>query len=181
MKGSFGDRVDALKEIVGQGRLEGSVEFDQLYAFNQEVGYWEDFLGHEGPKEMERGHPHFLGGSLTAEADPIMESMADHFLKEGPTVGMIEGAERLADTSAAAAPVEFGDLADSAHPMVTDDGAVVYDRPPVVPRLDEDQLAAKVVKRGRGDLVRDYLPKDHPAHGTIGPSSHRPEPVIGGA
>lgn len=181
MKGTFGDGVDALKELVGQGHLQGSVEFDQPYAFNQEIGGWEDFLGHEGPKSMTRGHPHFLGGSLTAESDATMQSMADHFLHEGPTVGMIEATERLADTSAAAAPVEFGDLADSAHPEVTSDGAVVYDRPPAVPRLSEEQLAAKVVKRAKGDLVRDYLPKEHPAHGTIGPSSHRPEPVIGGA
>lgn len=179
MRGTFGDGCAALKALV-PSRTQGTVEFDQVYAFNQEVGYWEDFLGHEGPKEMERGHPHFLGGSLTGGSDSFMSTIADHLLHDGPVPGMIENAERLADVSAAAAPVEFGDLADSAHPQVTDDGGVVYDRPPAVPRLDEHQLAAKAVKRGRGDYVRDYLPKEHPAHGTTGPSGHKPSPVIGG-
>lgn len=180
MRGTFGKGIDTLKELVGQGRLEGNVEFDQVYAYNQEIGGWDDFMGHDGPKTMTRGHPHFLGGSLTAGADATMEAVADHFLKDGPAAGMIEATERLADTAAATAPVEFGDLADSAHPKVTSDGAVVYDRPPTVGRLDEHQLAAKVVKRGTGDLTRDYLPKDHPAHGTTGPSGHKSEPSIGG-
>lgn len=166
MKGTFGDGIDELHTLVGRGSLKGSVEFDQVYAFNQHEGYWVDFMGHLGPKTMTRGRPHFLSAPLTAGSDEMMRSVADHLLRDGPVSGMIEATEKLAVESAAAAPVEFGDLADSAHPVVTDDGVVVYDRPPIVPRLDERTLEAKAHKT---DKVRDYLPHDHPAHGTVGP------------
>lgn len=166
MKGTFGEGIDELHKLVGAGTLKGSVEFDQVYAFNQHEGYWVDFMGHLGPKSMQRGRPHFLSAPLTAGSDEMMRSLADHLLKDGPVLGMIEATEKLAVESAAATPVEFGDLADSAHPVVTDDNVVVYDRPPIVPRLDESQLDAKARKT---DKVRDYLPHDHPAHGTVGP------------
>lgn len=170
MKGTFGDGIDELHALVGRGHLQGTVEFDQVYAFNQHEGFWVDFLGRLGPKEMERGRPHFLSGPLTAGADEMMHTVADHLLKDGALSAMVENVLKLAADSAAAAPVEFGDLADSAHPMVTDDGVVVFDQPPIVPRLDEHQIAAKARKRV-GDLTRGYLPKDHPAHGTVGPFS----------
>lgn len=179
MKGTFGEGVDALKELVGSGHLEGTVEFDQVYAFNQHEGLWLDFMGRYGPKVMHRGRPHFLSGPLTGGSEGFMATIAEHTLHDGPALGMIEDVERLADESAAAAPVEFGDLADSAHPKVTSDGAVIYDRPPLVGRLSDTQHAAKAAKRARGDLTRDYLPKHHPAHGTVGPSGAKPKPQIG--
>lgn len=41
------------------------------------------------------------------------------------------------------APVEFGDLRESGHPTVTDEGHTTYDRPPLVPRLSEAELREK--------------------------------------
>ena len=41
------------------------------------------------------------------------------------------------------APVEFGDLRDSGHPSVTEDGRTVYDREPRQGRLSPEELKAK--------------------------------------
>jgi hypothetical protein len=178
MPGTFGDRMDELQAIVGEGLLIGHVSFDQVYAVNQHEGDWLNFMGRYGPKTMKRGRPHFLSDPLTGGSNEFMSTIADHVLIDGPTPGMVQDVEQLADESAAEAPVEFGDLAGSAHPQVTDDGALVYDRPPMVPRLSEAELDAKSRKT---DRVRDYLPKDHPLHGTTHPTTAaKPAPVIGG-
>ena len=83
---------------------------------------------------MHRGRPKFLQGPLLANAEEFPTTLAEHFLIDGPDEGAIAYAEKLAAKSSAAAPVEFGDLKESDHPKVTSDGAVIYDRPPLVAR-----------------------------------------------
>jgi hypothetical protein len=51
-------------------------------------------------------------------------------------------AERLDDDSARLTPKETTVLARSGHPTVTDEGALVYDRAPEVPRLSDEELRA---------------------------------------
>ncbi len=63
---------------------------------------------------------------------------------------MISAAEHLSGEVARLAPVEFGDLRGSGHPVVTDDGETIYDRPPLVGRLSKEELKAK-------DKARDAL------------------------
>lgn len=176
----MGDFADGVDELLARTplRLEGKVEFDQVYAFNQHEGRWLNFMGRFGPKAMERGHPKFVEQPLLGGSEGFMRTVADHLLEDGPIAGMIEDVETLADEASAEAPIEFGDLKASAHPTVTADGAIVYDRPPLVPRLSEGQLKAKAAKRA-GDYVRDYLPTSHPLHGTSHPTTApKPKPLI---
>lgn len=73
-----------------------------------------------------------------------MQSLADGLLKPD---GLVSAATRIAEDGAKMvrehAPVEFDNLRRSGHPTVVDDGTTVYDRPPEVPRLSEDELKAE--------------------------------------
>lgn len=55
---------------------------------------------------------------------------------------MVDNVEDLAGQVATTAPVDLGNLRDSAHPTVTDQGGLVYDRPPAQHRLSEAELRA---------------------------------------
>lgn len=169
---SFSDRIDELIKQTGTGQLQGQVEFDQAYAATQHEGGW---ISGPNAGRLITEHPggggsHYLSQPLLDGVTDSMQKLADHLLddRSGALVeAMIDDVEKLADDSAAKAPIEFGDLRESAHPTVTDDGEVVYDRPPQVPRLSEEQLEAKARGAGRGDYRRTYLPEDHPLHGTL--------------
>lgn len=172
MASSFFDRIDELKERVGKGKLTGRVKFDQVYASAQETGTWTSGPNagkviHEHPGG---GQSHFLGGALLEGKDVYLRSVASSVLDEGgPAQGMREAAEELAKRSSGLAPIEFGDLRESAHPTVESEGAVVFDRPPHIPRLTKEQLKAKDKLRRQGNYARTYLPEDHPSHGTVHP------------
>lgn len=172
MPGDFFDKIDQLKEKVGEGHLVGTVEYDQVYAAAQETGTW--VTGPNAGKVI-HNHPggggtHYLGGALLEGSSGYMEAIAETVLDSGPAKGMEAATEKLGESASANAPIEFGDLRESAHPTVVDDGATVYDRAPLVPRLDEAALESKAKGRARGDFRRTHLPKDHPSHGTIHPA-----------
>lgn len=140
MPSTFYDRIDELREKVGTGPLVGTVEVDQIYAYNQEVGGWINFLGYRGPHTLaprHGGEVGFLANALSSQRDEFLRKLADGVLGEdGITNAMIDCAEDISAYVAINAPVETTDLRRSGHPWVTDDGAVVYDRPPLAPRRD---------------------------------------------
>lgn len=124
-----------LRERVGHGDCEGSVEVNQVYAHYQ----------HEG---VELNHPRgggakFLEGPLYDHTSRYLQTIADRVLDEGVARPMIDAMEHLSDQVLEHSPVEFGDLRDSGHPVVVDGGDVVYDRAPVAHRLSKEELAAK--------------------------------------
>lgn len=171
--GDFFEKVRELRENVGRGVLRGTVEMDQVYAWNQHEARWINFMGRDGPKAIREYHggggPKFLGGPLLADAHGFVQTLADRlFEPKGVVSAMIDDVEKLSDAAAGAAPVEFGDLRESTHPRVEDDGAVVYDRPPQIGRLSESELDAKNKARQSGRYERTYLPTKHPLHGTLG-------------
>lgn len=171
MPGDFFDKIQELQDQVGEGHVVGSLEMDQVYAQSQELGIW--MTGPNAGKVI-HNHPggggtHYLSGALLGGVNGYMESVAETVLDGGPAKGMEAATEKLGESASANAPIEFGDLRESTHPTVVDDGATVYDRAPLVPRLDEAALAAKAKGRARGDYSRTYLPKDHPSHGTVHP------------
>ena len=132
MPGDFAERIDELSKVVGSGQLEGKMEVDQVYAHYQ----------HEG---MDLKHPHggqakFLETALHAGADTYLQSIADRVLDGGAVDGMVEAVDQLDTRSAQLTPKEATVLARSGHLTVTDQGAVVYDKPPEVPRLSEAEL-----------------------------------------
>lgn len=162
MPGDFLERIDELAEAVGDGHLIGAVEVDQVYAHRQhEELFW---------KHPEGGQAKYLEQPWLSSAEDTMRHLAKTLLDEGgPAVGMVEAVEAGARAVFDHAPFEFGDLRASGHPSVIDGGHVedvdagkvdvigghtVYDRPPAVHRLSEEELRAK------GDLRRLGLGHD---------------------
>jgi hypothetical protein len=56
---------------------------------------------------------------------------------------MQRSVEHLSDQVEITAPREWGDLKSSGHPKVEQGGRTIYDRPPKVARLTEQELKAK--------------------------------------
>jgi hypothetical protein len=132
---TFGGRIDQLIARVGPGVLEGRVVVDQVYAHYQH----ENLL----LKHPQGGEPLFLTTPLYEFMDLYMGWVADSVLEEnGPKTGMEKAVEHLAGQVAVRAPVMIGNLRESAHPSVTEDDEVVYDRPPLQRRLTEQELTA---------------------------------------
>jgi hypothetical protein len=157
---TFYGRIEGLIDSVGDGSLVGKVEFDQAYAHRQheELGW----------KHPHGGRAQYLSTALYQDLYGFMERIADHALQEGgPRLGMIISMERLANDAAGMAPFEIGTLRGSAHPSVEEHDVVVYDRPPVIPRLPDEVLdrlhdmvsdltqpdVTKPRKRGRGSKL----------------------------
>jgi hypothetical protein len=135
MGSSFFDRIDELSDQVGHGHLVAKVEVDQVYAHYQEVG--------EELRHPRGGRAYALRDALYERNDEHMAALAERAITpDGSDLarGMEHVAEAVGDGYHEFAPVEIGVLRASDHPTVTDDGAVVYDRPPAVARLTEDEL-----------------------------------------
>lgn len=150
MPGDFFDGVAALKDMVGSP-IGGDVTVDQVYAAPIERGFWET-----GPLAGHTNHPrhggqtHFLRDGLHENADLYLQNLADDALEPGGLYrAMVDNVEYLSAQVEQRAPVEFDNLRRSAHPTVTRDGGVVYDRAPAVTRLSREELNA--LNRGRWD------------------------------
>jgi hypothetical protein len=132
--GTFFARMDELSAMVGVGSLTARVEFDQIYAHRQH----EDLtLKHV------IGGPKFLERALYENIPEFLQLVANSVLRDGPKSGMIFVAEDLASKAANNAPKRvIGDrvLSNSAHPVVIDDGTVVYDRAPVDGRISKEEI-----------------------------------------
>jgi hypothetical protein len=135
MPGTFAGRMEALIDMIGRGEIVGKVEFDQVYAHRQhEELAW---------KHPRGGQAQYLTEPLYELMPGMMERMADHALQPGGMwLGMVANMELLAQEASRRAPVEVGTLRGSDHPTVTENGVTTYDRPPVVPRLDDATLDA---------------------------------------
>lgn len=141
MPGDFAARIDELLSDVGDGDLTGRCEVDQIYARYQHEGV--EFRHPEGGQAKYLEQPHLQA------AEDYMRRLAKSTLEpHGLVDAMADNMEHLSRAVYDHAPFEFGDLRASGHPTVEDDGHVVYDRPPLVHRLTEDELKAK-------DRVRD--------------------------
>lgn len=93
------------------------------------------------------GQAKFLETALHQHASEYLETLAARILDGGGTEAMSEVVEKLDNDSAGLTPKESTVLARSGHPTVTDEGAVVYNRAPEVPRLSDDELDA-IHRRG---------------------------------
>jgi hypothetical protein len=139
--GTFQQGIDELKRRVGDGDLTMSVVVDQPYAVVQHEKHFQNFLGYLGYKEITTYHAgggdKFLERPLLAKGPgEYMQRLADHAYEDkGLERAMVSNAEDLSQQVHDLAPRLTGALRDSAHPTVTDNGAVVYDRPPVAPRV----------------------------------------------
>lgn len=135
MPGDFFARIDELDRAVGHGSLEVKLETDQVYAKYQEL--------REDLKHPRGGQAHYSRDGLLNHADSYLERLARGAItEEGSdlTGAAIEVGLGLKDHTAELTPREFFNLARSGHVTVVDDGEVVYDRPPDVPRLSDADL-----------------------------------------
>jgi len=135
MAGTFTQRIDELEKRLGTGTLTGSVTVDQVYAKYQ----------HE---RMELHHP--KGGQAKYLQAPLMAHFRDYLtdyaktvLSDGGQAAMKRSMEHLSDEVETSAPREWGDLAKSGSPKVTQGGRVLYDRAPKAARLTKEELRAK--------------------------------------
>lgn len=132
--GSFQDRIDELIAMA-EGDLKGNVTVDQVYA-----KYQHERLDLKHPRG---GKARYLADPLYQNASSYLQNIADSVLEDGGVRGMTESMQRLSNEVYLNAPVEFNDLKNSGHPSVTSNGVTVYDSPPNVPRLTEEELRAK--------------------------------------
>mgnify|MGYP003624032472 CR=1 FL=1 len=139
MAGSFVDGIQKLLDATPD-KVTGHVVVDQVYAHYQ----------HEHP---EFHHPD--GGQAFYLSEPLALKAHEYFGRLGREAvhgrlkeAMIENVEDLSKEVYNRAPWEFGDLRASGHPIVEEDGHVVYDRPPMCRRLTEDELDAVIAAVG---------------------------------
>jgi hypothetical protein len=145
----FAEGVDRLKENVGHGKLECVVTVDQVYAWNQHEGFWRT-----GPNAgvVIRNYPR--GGQGKYLEQPLLQHASAYFMeaaREALHDHGLEGAFRkagddLLDKVHELAPRENDILRNSVRVQVISDGHVVYDRPPVFPRLSAEEL--KLIRAG---------------------------------
>lgn len=151
---SFFDRLDALESAVGDGVLRGEVEFNQVYAHYQHAGV-SRFTGrplvyHRGGKD------HFLHDQMIDHSDQHMRTLADRAITENGSDlhgAMIDVVREIREGAELDSPREFENLSRSGAERVYDNGELIHDRAPDVPRLTEGQLSHQ---RRHRDNPPDY-------------------------
>lgn len=136
-RGAFAANLEALAERV-RGTWTGHVVVDQVYAHYQHA--------HPEFHHPDGGGAFYLQRPLYSNYRRYYSILADHAITgEGTDLkgGFREVVEDLSKQVYHYAPWEFGDLRASGHPFVTRDGAKVYNRQPLAPRLSEQELREK--------------------------------------
>jgi hypothetical protein len=147
---TFAEGCAELEALVGTGELTGTVEVSQIYA------KWI----HEGINfHFKRGgQALYLQTPLMERYSAYLEDYAKTVLIDGGQGAFKRAVEDLSGAVAELAPVEFGNLRASGHPTVTDDGVIIYDRPPLQHRMTEEELRAE-----RGLFNAPSIKKEHEA------------------
>lgn len=152
MAGTFTERIAELRRMTGMpGNLAGTLVVDQIYAHVQH----ED-LSYRHPRG---GHAKYLELPLFQHYRGYLTDYARTVLEDGGRAAMRRSMEHLSSELKVHAPILFNHLRRSGHPVVTLDGAVIYDRPPEVPRLTEEQLRAqsRLLYPGLPDRLKGWL------------------------
>lgn len=142
MTSTFDAKTREIGALVGDGKLVGKVEVNQIYALAIHSGYWRTGpLAGVNNRPRNGGETHFLTNGLTKNRERYLRNLAAGALEpEGLLGAMTENVEDLARYVYEHAPRDKDALRNSAHPTVRDHGEIVYDRPPVIPRLSKEQL-----------------------------------------
>jgi len=133
MAGTFLARTEQLLKKHEGGKLRGEVVVDQVYARYQ----------HENLalKHTSGGKAKYLWDPVLEDADETLRQLAVRTLRGNPDVAMIRATERWSRGVAKQAPIDYNRLKTSSHPRVKKGGRLIYDRPPITPRVSEAQLA----------------------------------------
>jgi hypothetical protein len=133
MASDFFEKMQALKDRVGEGELKGTVSFGTPYAWNQHEARWINFMGRYGPKDIHTYHrgggPKFLSGPMLAHTADARARLGAAFLRalSGVDGALVDEMHSFVDDVKAeaveAAPIESGRLRESASTSVSDNGA----------------------------------------------------------
>ncbi len=140
--GTFGERIDVLQGVVGDGVLSGKVVVNQVYARAQHESNWVTgpMAGVQIRTYHRGGGPKYLEAPLFSGLDQFLRHIAKALLDEGPQGAMEDVVDHLIDEVARLAPVWLDDLRHSASGEVTSDGRVVYNKPSPRPRLSREEI-----------------------------------------
>lgn len=139
--------VDGIAELIertGGPKVKATVTVNQPYAQDQH-----ETLYYRHPRG---GRAKYLESPLMESHPKWLQTFANKFLnskKDTESVWADVG-RSLADAVPKNAPLEFGDLRNSAGLVVKAGGSVVVDEPPKQPRLSEAELDAKDFMRSMG-------------------------------
>ena len=128
MADTFNRKIDDLIRDVGPGKLVAGCTVNQPYAQNQHQSLW---FRHTNGRAL------FLGGPLLENAFSLVEELSRKVLTPHGSMlrlGMVDIAEEMSRYVMENAPKDTGQLSLSGNPWVTDNGVVIYDRPPLAPR-----------------------------------------------
>ncbi len=166
MSDTFFERMDLLRTLVPAKGIEGYVEVNQVYARYQDG--WGDPDMPAGtvttPTQMSHSQPgvknpvgklgpefdHPMGGeagyltqTLTRRSPEYVDMLCKAIDETTPFKDVaVKIVEDLASAVFELAPIEFWVLRMSAHPVVKVDDIIEYDRPPLMPRLSQEELDA---------------------------------------
>lgn len=133
-KGSFADNMEELERKTPHS-ITGRVVVDQIYAHYQHA--------HPEFHHPRGGQAFYLRDPLFLKYKGYMVQLGKRAMKGDLRRAMVENVESLAHEVMLRAPWEYMDLRNSAHPIVEQDGEIVYDRPPLVGRLSDEALRHK--------------------------------------
>jgi hypothetical protein len=139
--------IDGIQDLIDRTagpRLKSTVMVNQPYAQDQhETLYY---------KHPRGGQAKFLETPLFANHPKWIQKFANDLLKSNSDAeqGWAKVGRSLKNEVPKTAPVEFGDLRQSAGLVVQSGSSTVVNEPPVQPRLNESELDAKDYMRSMG-------------------------------
>lgn len=146
--GSFVSRMEELSKLVGAGKVETSVRFDQAYAGRQERNLLNNHPRGGGPK--------YLHNALINEHRTHMERVAMELFRGNTQVLYIRLGENISTKAAANAPIELGNLRQSGSVKVKVGGRNIYVREAARRRLTRTELNSRVRQHHIDRLQRRF-------------------------
>lgn len=139
--------IDGIQDLIdrtGGGKIKATVTVDQPYAQDQhETLFYKHASG---------GQAKFLEQPLFQKHQKWLQEFANRLLVRGANTGQewAKVGRSLKNEVPRTAPIDFGDLRQSAGLVVREGSSVVVDEPPAQPRLTEAELDAKDYMRAMG-------------------------------
>lgn len=146
--GTFAERMQELSKLVGAGKITTKVTFDQVYARRQ----------HEGAlyAHPRGGGPYFLRDAMASKHRIHLQRVAMELFRGNTQVLYIRLGEDVATEAAGNAPIELGNLRQSASVKVLAGGRTIYSRPAQQRRLTRAELNRRVRARDIDRLKRRF-------------------------
>jgi len=146
--GSFVERMEELKKLVGTGRIETTIRVDQVYAYRQ----------HQHPEfsHPRGGQAFYLRKALFEVAPQYFARLQQELIRGNVQVLFIRLGEAVAEKSRSYTPIELGNLRRSDSVVTKVGGRVIYRREAAQRRLSRTELNSRVRARHTDALKRRF-------------------------